>query len=91
MIKFDDYLNDKLNKDPKLKNKFWEGYEKFKIGVILREARIDSGLSQEELAKKIHTTKSVISRIENHAEDIRLSTLDKFAKALNKEIHISIS
>jgi len=47
-------------------------------------------LSQEQVAKKIHTTKSVVSRIENHAEDIKLSTLDKFAKALNKKVHISI-
>lgn len=90
MIKFDDYINEKLSKDPKVAKNFWDGYEKFKIGVILREARIESGLSQDELAKKIHTTKSVISRIENHAEDIKLSTLDKFAKALNKEIRISI-
>ncbi len=90
MIKFTDYLDKKLKSDPQLAKNFWDGYEKFKIGVILKEARIQSGLSQEELAKKIHTTKSVISRIENHADDIRLSTLDKFAKALNKEIRISI-
>ena len=90
MIKFNDYIDEKLKSNPRLSKNFWEGYEKFKIGVLLREARIESGLSQEELAKKIHTTKSVISRIENHAEDIRLSTLDKFAKALNKEIRISI-
>ncbi len=74
MIKFDDHLNERINNDPKLQNKFWDGYEKFKMGIILKEARIESGLSQEALAKKIHTTKSVISRIENHAEDIRLST-----------------
>ena len=90
MIKFSDYLEKKLESNPKLAKNFWDGYEKFKIGVILKEARIQSGLSQDELAKKIHTTKSVISRIENHADDIRLSTLDKFAKALNKEIRISI-
>jgi HTH-type transcriptional regulator / antitoxin HipB len=90
MIKFTDYLDKKLKSDPRLEKNFWDGYEKFKIGVILKEARIQSGLSQDELAKKIHTTKSVISRIENHAEDIRLSTLDKFAKALDKEIRISI-
>ncbi|TAL35974.1 MAG: XRE family transcriptional regulator [Spirochaetes bacterium] len=90
MIKFSDYLETRLKSDTKLANKFWDGYDKFKIGVILKEARIQAGLSQEEVAKKIHTTKSVISRIENHAEDIRLSTLDKFAKALNKSIQISI-
>jgi HTH-type transcriptional regulator / antitoxin HipB len=90
MINFNDYLDNKLKNDPKLAKNFWEGYEKFKLGIILKEARIENGLTQEDIAKKIHTTKSVISRIENHAEDIRLSTLDKFAKALNKNIRISI-
>jgi HTH-type transcriptional regulator / antitoxin HipB len=90
MIKFSDYLENRLESDTRLANKFGEGYDKFKIGVILKEARIEAGLSQEEVAGKIRTTKSVISRIENHAEDIRLSTVDKFAKALNKSIRISI-
>ena len=90
MIKFHDYLDAKLKLDPKLAKTFWDGYDDFKIGIILKEARIEAGLTQEEVAKKIKTTKSVISRIENHAKDIRLSTLEKFAKALNKEIHVTI-
>ncbi len=90
MIKFHDYLDEKLKSDPKLGKNFWKGYEDFKIGVILKEARIEAGLTQEQVAKKIKTTKSVISRIENHAEDIRLSTLERLAKALNKEIHVTI-
>ena len=90
MIKFHDYLDDKLKADPKLAKNFWKGYEDFKIGVILKEARVEAGLTQEQVAKKIKTTKSVNSRIENHAEDIRLSTLERFAKALNKEIHVTI-
>jgi HTH-type transcriptional regulator/antitoxin HipB len=56
----------------------------------LKEARKNSGLTKEEMAKKINTTKSVISRIENHAKDIRLSTLEKFAKALVRKITILI-
>jgi DNA-binding XRE family transcriptional regulator len=90
MINFNDYLDNKFKDNPKLAKNFWEGYEKFKLGVILKEARLEAGFTQHDIAKKIHTTKSVISRIENHAEDIRLSTLDKFAKALNKNIRISI-
>ena len=90
MIKFDDYIDNKLRSNKKLAKDFWNGYDEFKFGVILKEYRIEAGLSQEELAKRIKTTKSVISRIENHAKDIRLSTLEKFAKALNKEIHLTI-
>jgi len=53
------------------------GYESFKIGALLHEARIEKGLTQEELAVRAGTTKSNISKIENNSSDIRLSTLMK--------------
>ena len=65
-------------------------YEQFKIGVLLRELRLKEGLTQEELAQKLQTKKSVISRMENHAEDVRLSTLEKVAEAFGKKVRISI-
>ena len=84
------YLDKRSKKNPNLKENIWEGYDEFKIGVILKEARMSAGLTQEQVAQKIHTTKSVISRIENHAEDIRLSTIEKFAHAIGKDLKISI-
>ena len=51
MIKFNDYLDEKLEADPKLAKNFWKGYTDFKIGVILKEARIEAGLTQEQVAK----------------------------------------
>ena len=48
-------------------------------------------IGQAALANAIHTTKSAISRLENHAEDIRLSTLDKVANALGKTLKVSIN
>jgi len=42
------------------------GYESFKIGALIHETRIEKGLTQEELAKKVGTTKSYISKIENN-------------------------
>ena len=65
-------------------------YEQFKIGVLLRELRLKEGMTQEELAQKLKTKKSVISRMENHAEDVRLSTLEKVAGAFGKKVHITI-
>lgn len=50
-------------------------FEAFKLGVMLQELRKEKGLTQEELAEKCGTTKTYISRIENNASDIRLSTL----------------
>lgn len=50
-------------------------FEAFKLGVMLQEMRKEKGLTQEQLAEKCGTTKTYISRIENNASDIRLSTL----------------
>ncbi|WP_460595355.1 helix-turn-helix domain-containing protein [Geomonas sp. Red276] len=58
---------------------------------MLRKAREDAGLTQEELARRINTKKTAISRIENHAEDIKLSTLDKFVQALGKTLRITVT
>jgi len=89
-MKLNDYIDKRIEKEEITKEEFWEGYEDFKIGVFLREAREKSGLTQEELANRIHTTKSVISRMENHSEDIKLSTIEKVAKALGKKVKIAI-
>ena len=53
------------------------GYESFKIGSLIHEARIEKGLTQAELAEKVGTTKSYISKIENNVKEIRFSTLQK--------------
>ncbi len=66
-------------------------YSDFKLGVMLRQARESAGLTQEELADKLNTKKSAISRIENHAEDIRLSTLAKVAETLGKTLKLSMN
>ena len=54
-----------------------EGYETFKLGALLHEARIEKGMTQAELAEKVGTTKSYISKIENNVKEVRLSTLQK--------------
>ena len=56
---------------------------------MLKNAREAAAVTQEELARKLKTRKSAISRIENHAQDIKLSTLEKFAAALGKKLRIS--
>ena len=88
MISLDDYINKRFEGDPEKMKALWDGYEDFKIGVLLKQARKESGLTQEEVASKLKTTKSVISRIENHAEDIKLSTLEKFANAIGLKMRI---
>ena len=85
------YIKDRKKRDNVFVKGFEEGYEQFKIGVILREARQAAGMTQEELARRVKTKKTAISRIENHAEDIKLSTLGRVAEALGKRLQISIA
>ncbi|MCX5657733.1 MAG: helix-turn-helix transcriptional regulator, partial [Candidatus Omnitrophica bacterium] len=53
------------------------GYEDFKIGALIHDARIEKGMTQEQLAEKVGTTKSYISKIENNIKEARISTLQK--------------
>jgi HTH-type transcriptional regulator/antitoxin HipB len=85
------YINERKIKDKAFAKDFDKEYRDFKIGVILKQAREDAGLSQSELAQKIGTQKTSISRIENHAEDIKLSTLEKVALALGRQLKVSIA
>lgn len=85
------YIAGRKAKDKTFSTNFDKGYEDFKIGIVLRQAREKAGLTQEELAKKLRTQKTAISRIENHAEDIKLSTLEKVAAALGKHVQIRIA
>ncbi len=84
------YINNRKESDTEFTLNFDSGYRFFKIGAMLRLAREDAGLTQEEAAQKLNTKKSAISRIENHAEDIRLSTLEKYAEAFGKKIKLEL-
>jgi DNA-binding XRE family transcriptional regulator len=53
------------------------GYDAFKIGALIHDTRIEMGMTQEQLAEKVGTTKSYISKIENNIKEARISTLQK--------------
>lgn len=84
------YIEERKARDPEFAEDYETRYAEFKIGVMLRQAREEAGLTQEELAEKLNTKKSAVSRIENHAEDIRLSTLERYARALGKRLQVSV-
>lgn len=68
-----------------------EGYESFKIGALIHEARLEKGLTQEQLAEKVGTSKSYISKIENNLKEVRLSTLKKIIElGLGGNLELSI-
>ena len=85
------YINKRKKEDLEFAKDFDSGYQEFKIGEILKQARLEAGLTQEDLAIMLKTKKSAISRIENHAKDIKLSTLENFAHSIGKELKVSIA
>ena len=86
----DQYIEKRKHSDAEFAYEFDSGYNDFKIGVILKNLREESGLTQDQLADLLKTKKSAISRIENHAEDIKFSTIRNYAKALNKHLRLEI-
>ena len=67
------------------RNEFERGAEVF----ILAE-RLKAGLTQEQLAEKIGTKKSYISRIENGKADVQLSTLFRIFEGLGKRVSLTV-
>ncbi|MBK9229182.1 MAG: helix-turn-helix transcriptional regulator [Ignavibacteria bacterium] len=91
LVSWESHLNKKYGKrGTATRNKYDEEFEAFKIGVLIQEARLHQNLTQEELALKVGTTKNYISRIENDASDIRLSTLIRIIRdGLNGHLKLS--
>ena len=72
-------------------DKLEKGYEMFKIGVLLQQARLKKGLTQEELADRCGTNKGNISKIENDVREVRISTLQKIVEdGLDGELQFKI-
>jgi DNA-binding XRE family transcriptional regulator len=92
LTSFTDHLDLQYGKKgTKTRDQYEEGFESFKLGVMLQELRKESGMTQEQLAEKCGTTKTYISRIENDASDIRLSTLMRIiSEGFGKHLRLSI-
>jgi DNA-binding XRE family transcriptional regulator len=74
------------------REKFEKGYEEFKLGVLLQQARVQKGLTQTQLAEKIGTNKGYISKVENDIKEVRLSTLRRIVElGLGGRLKVAIS
>ena len=90
MSDIDKYVARRKAKDKSFALNFDEGYADFKVGILIKQARESAGVTQETLAKRIKTNKTAISRLENHADNVRLSTLRNVARALGKNLKVVI-
>ena len=89
---FDEHLDQRYGKiGSKSRTEFEIKAKAFAIGEILREARKEAHMTQEELARKTGTRKSFISRIENGHSDIQLSTLYRLVEiGFGKKVNLTI-
>lgn len=72
------------------RNKYEEGAQIFIVSEMLKAARKDANLTQEQLANKAGTKKSYISKLENGKVNIQLSTLIRiFEQGLNRKIGLT--
>ena len=92
LTSFVDHLDEQYGERGTAARKQYEqGFETFKLGVMLQELRKDEGLTQEELAERCGTTPKYISSIENNASNIRLSTLLKIiSEGLGRQLKLSV-
>lgn len=90
MSDLDAYVEKRTQREPEFATVVDQEYENLRIGELIRHLRKEHHMSQEQLAKRLSTTKSAISRLENHADSIRLSTLQRVAKVFDRKVKISI-
>ncbi|MBO4671959.1 MAG: helix-turn-helix transcriptional regulator [Bacteroidales bacterium] len=72
------------------RNQFEMECDAFIIGEQLKEERLRAGLTQEQLAAKIGTKKSFISRVEKGRADIQLSTLVRLFTGLGRQVSVRV-
>jgi HTH-type transcriptional regulator / antitoxin HipB len=73
------------------RDKFDKGYETFKLGTLIHEARLEKGLTQAQLAEKCGINKAYIAKVENDVKNVRISTLQKIiAVGLGGQLHVSV-
>ena len=91
MSDLQEYISRRKRRDPEFAQGFDAGYSNFKVGVLLKQAREKAGMTQDQAARKLRTKRSAISRMENHAEDMPLSRIQRYAKTLGKNLRIEIT
>ena len=84
------YVKARAERDAEFSEGLESGYADFKVGALLRQAREKAGLTQEQVAERLETKKSAISRIENSAGSIRFSTLERYARAIGWHLNLEL-
>jgi HTH-type transcriptional regulator / antitoxin HipB len=90
MSDIEKFISERKARSPKAWANFEEKYRKYAIGMLLAEHREKAGLSLSQLAKRINMQKAALSRLENHGEDVRLSTITRYVEATGRPLSLRI-
>jgi len=88
----DQFIDEEYGKKgSKKRDNLEEGFDDFKLGFLIQQARLKKGLTQEQLAVKVGTNKGYISKVENNTKDVRISTLQRIVeKGFGGHLELSI-
>ncbi len=90
MSDIEKFITEKKVRNPKAWANFEEKYRRHAIGLLLAEHREKSGLSLAEFARRVKMQKSALSRLENHGEDVRLSTITRYVEGTGRSLALTI-
>lgn len=88
---FNDYYAEQCRKDPEMEGRVAVIREELRIQQILHDARKVAGLTQQEVAERMHTNRSFVSRLETQPQNVKLDTLIKYTRALGKNIRLEVA
>jgi len=92
LVSLDQFIDKEIGpRGSRKRKKFDAGYEAFRLGALIQEARQSQGLTQEEVAERSGTNKSYISKLEKDLKDVRFSTLQRIVReGIGGQLDISI-
>lgn len=90
MSDIEKFISERKTRSPKAWDGFEDKYRKYAIGMLLAEHREKSGLTLTQMARRIKMEKAALSRLENHGEDVRLSTITRYVEATGQSLSLKI-
>jgi transcriptional regulator with XRE-family HTH domain len=90
MSDIEKFIHARKARNPRAWADFEDKYRRYAIGMLLAEHREKSGLTLSQLAKRVKMQKAALSRLENHGEDIRLSTITRYVEATGRPLLLRI-
>ncbi len=86
----DEYIEERCAEEPGFRASVEEKVKKLQIQDMLQLAREAAGLTQKQVAERMHVNRSFVSRLENHPQDMRLSTFQRYAHAVGMHAELAL-